>query len=160
MKKLVSILCLSVAFFACQNDNGTQTNSEISTSITSPAVVTEADYQVVVPIRDLPHINIEDLRADEKEPHKEFLNRIANSFMAIENNLKAKGYQVTDYCFSRDSVKIVDKNSKFVKYVSVEVQMRDECCGIVAAKTGKEPLYIYLRPETSQMVEELENYFK
>jgi len=155
MKKLLSILGLSVLFFACKNNTGTQTNPEANTSTTSPAVVAEAEYKVIVPINDL-----QPAKGASADDMGEAASDVGTYLMAAEDGLKAKGYQVTEFGFVRDSVKIVDKTNKLVKYVSVKAQMKDECCGIVVAKTGKEPLFIPLNAETDKMITAAEAYFK
>lgn len=150
-------MCLSVAFFACQNNSAPapQPTPNTPPAASAGTVATEAEYKVIVPINDL-----QPAKGASQDDMGEIASDVGTYLMEAEDALKAKGYQVADYCFVRDSVKIVDKANKLVKYTSVKAQMKDDCCGIVVAKTGKEPLFIPLNAETTKMVEAAETYFK
>ncbi len=151
MKKLSLFAALSLLFFACGNNAGTQPAPTVST----PAVSTEADYKIIVPINDL-----QPAKNASPDDMGEIASDVGMYLIEAEDALKAKGYQVAQTCFVRDSVKIVDKSDKLLKYVSVKAAMKDECCGIVVAKTGKEPLFIPLDAQTANMLTAADNYFK
>jgi hypothetical protein len=146
------------SIFALGCNSGTPApanNTNSNTSVSVPAAPIEATYKLIVPINDL-----QPEKGVSPEDMGETASDVGFYMMGVEDDLKAKGYQITEYNFVRDSIKIVDKSNKLVKYISVKTQMKTECCGFVLAQTGREPKFIPVDAVTENTVKAAEAYFK
>ena len=154
MKKFLFLTSLVFFGWACNN------SAPAPTPAVNNAVSTEAAYQLIVPINDFNPPTNKKMSEEEMQNLAESASDVGFYMMTMEDSLKAMNYQMTEYNSVRDSIKIVEKSGKLVKYVSVKSQMGEECCGFVLAQTGKEPLFVKLSTDLTEAKSKVTEYFK